>query len=98
MLTDLHKDLFAVLVKHWGDYDSLVKTNPRWANTQKTLNEAMCLWAFISKKGNQVNAAERIVVNRNTLRKHLKSVFNDIPKDEIVDRRQFAHKIGISHE
>jgi hypothetical protein len=46
-------------------------------------------------RGNQVNASERIGINRNTMRTYLRDVLGEIPKVRIADRRQYAREIGL---
>ena len=95
MVTELHKDLFAVILKHWGEYDSITKTTPHWNQMNRTIAETMCLWSFLMNRGNQCNASERIGINRNTMRTYLRDVLGEIPKARIADRRQYAREIGL---
>ena len=95
MVTELHRDLFAVLLKHWGEYDSITKTTPHRHKMSAVLNETMCLWAFMMNRGNQFNASSRIGINRNTMRNHLREALAEIPKARIIDRRQYAKSIGL---
>jgi DNA-binding NtrC family response regulator len=72
-LDPLVEDLYAVLEKHCGNPTQMFKLTANAHDIQDAVMAALIIWAALAKRGVQTDTSERLKINRNTLRKHIRN-------------------------
>lgn len=83
-LPAFEKDLFNLIVKHYGDPSTPLKSQAKYDNIMKSAEKVMLIYALIKKRGNLVNCSAALGINRNTMRKMTINA-NIVPKWFISD-------------
>lgn len=94
-MNEFQKDLYGIIIKHFGDPQFLRYNNTSRPNRTKIkddLDYILVQWALDITRGNQKEAAELLMISRNTVK--AKMQHNDIQtrKDEVA---AFMKALGI---
>jgi hypothetical protein len=95
MLTPIQKDIFDLLVKHYGEHNSYAKLN---MNSRAVINEftaIVALFAVFRASGNAAGAARTVGMNRNSMRKYSKLIDGFDSSSIARNRREAAFRLGL---